>query len=327
MIKRIISAASRGLAIPARIGFNILTRRNYPRLYRTTEWSIGIYRGSSPFDLSDPPDIHNPVMTAAQVTDVKAEFVADPFMIKEGTTWYMFFEVLNMLNGLGEIGMATSDDGYKWTYQSMVLREPFHLSYPLIFKWQDEFYMIPESGAANRIALYKAKKFPYGWEYAATILDGQFTDHVIFRHDDLWWLLSGSDPQISHMLRLFYADHLPGPWQEHIKSPIFTNNTRTTRPAGGAMAGVALATENKIIRYAQDCSTSYGSKVNAFLINQLSKTEYSESAFAGNPILQPGQSTWKMHGMHHINAHEIAPGQWLACVDGYKRKLILEAEY
>src|SRR5271169_5965132 len=126
MNKRIISAASRGLAIPGRIGFNIITRRTFPRLYRTTEWSIGISRGSSPFDLSDPPDIPDPVMTAAQVTDVKAEFVADPFMIKEGTTWYMFFEVLNMLNGLGEIGMAISDDGCKWTYQSIVLREPFH---------------------------------------------------------------------------------------------------------------------------------------------------------------------------------------------------------
>jgi hypothetical protein len=322
MSKKIISLISRGVAIPARIAFNIISRRNFPRMSRASEWSIGIYRGSSPFDLSDPRDIQNPVLTAAQVTDVKADFVADPFMIKEGTTWHMFFEVMNSLNGKGEIGLATNSDGRKWTYQNIVLREPFHLSYPLVFKWQGEHYLIPESIAANRIALYKAKKFPCVWEYTATLLEGEFADHVIFRQHDVWWLLTGGDPRLNDTLRLFHADRLPGPWHEHVKSPVVSNNARTARPAGRA-----LAMENKIIRYAQDCSTAYGRKVNAFLIDQLSKTDYSESAFVGNPILQPGKSAWNMHGMHHVDAHETAPGQWLACVDGYKRKLIMEAEY
>jgi len=261
------------------------------------------------------------VLTAAQVTDVKADFVADPFMIKEGKIWHMFFEVMNSLNGKGEIGVAISSDGLKWTYQSIVLREPFHLSYPLIFKWEGEYYLIPESGAANRLALYKAKKFPYVWEYAEILLEGEFADHAIFRQNDVWWLFVGGNPRLNDTLRLFHADHLLGPWREHIKSPVVSKNAGIARPAGGV-----LAMENKIIRYAQDCSMAYGKKVNAFLINQLSRMDYSESAFAGNPILQPG-SSWNMHGMHHIDAHEITPGQWLACVDGYKRKLMVEAEY
>jgi hypothetical protein len=322
MSKKIISLISRGLAIPTRIAFNILSRRNFPKVSRISEWSIGIYRGSSPFDLSDPQDIQNPVLTAAQVTDVKADFVADPFMIKEGTTWHMFFEVMNSLSGKGEIGLATSSDGRKWTYQNIVLRESFHLSYPLVFKWEGEFYMIPESSTANRIALYKAKKFPCAWEYAAALLEGGFADHAIFRQHDVWWLLAGGNPSLNNTLRLFHADYLLGPWHEHVKSPVVSNNAHIARPAGGmVMMG------NKIIRYAQDCSTAYGSKVNAFLINQLSKTDYSESALPKNPILQSGQSAWNMHGMHHMDAHEIAPGQWLACVDGYKRKLVMEAEY
>jgi hypothetical protein len=322
MSDKIGSFISRCLTVPARIVFNIIKRRNFPRISRASEWSIGIYRGSSPFDLADPQDIHNPVLTAAQVTDVKADFVADPFMIKEGTIWHMFFEVFNSLGGKGEIGLATSSDGCAWTYQSIVLREPFHLSYPLIFKWQQDYYLIPESAAANRIALYKAKHFPLVWEYAATLLEGQFTDHAIFRHDDVWWLLAGGDLRRNNLLRLFHADHLTGPWSEHVKSPVVSNNARAARPAGRA-----LVMEKQIIRYAQDCSTAYGSQVNAFLINRLLKTDYSEQAFAGNPILQPGQSSWKMHGMHHVDAHEITPGQWMACVDGYKRKLIMEAEY
>ncbi|PYK99714.1 MAG: hypothetical protein DME19_07665 [Verrucomicrobia bacterium] len=80
------------------------------------DWSIGIYKGTSPLDFFDSPDVPNPVLTAGAVTDVKAEFVADPFWIKEDSSWYMFFEVMNGVVGHGEIGLATSTDGYRWKY-------------------------------------------------------------------------------------------------------------------------------------------------------------------------------------------------------------------
>ncbi len=60
-----------------------------------SEWSIGIYAGTSPLDLL-PHGRSNPVLTARDVTDVPAAFVADPFMIKNGPRWYMFFEVFNV---------------------------------------------------------------------------------------------------------------------------------------------------------------------------------------------------------------------------------------
>jgi hypothetical protein len=322
MTKKLKKIVSSGLKIPARIAFNIITRRSYPKGSRASEWSIGIYKGASPLAMTEATDIHNPVLTATHVTDVKADFVADPFMIKEGGTWFMFFEVLNSLRNKGEIGVATSPDARRWTYVGICLREPFHLSYPQVFKWQGELYMIPEGGGGKQMVLYKAKKFPTVWEPAAVLLDGEFTDHSLFRFHDTWWLFAGCDPLLNNILRLFHAENLTGPWQEHVKSPILSNDPRHTRPAGAA---VVMGKE--IIRFAQDCAEAYGSKVYAFVIDRLSKTEYRERPFPGNPILQPGPSVWQMHGMHHINPHEIAPGQWIACVDGYKRKLRVEAEY
>src|SRR5215471_15310209 len=78
-------------------------------------WSIGIYSGRSPFELSSAAS--NPVLSAGDVTDVPARFVADPFMIKVDGLWHMFFEVLNNQNDRGEIGMAVSRDGLGWQYQ------------------------------------------------------------------------------------------------------------------------------------------------------------------------------------------------------------------
>ena len=50
------------------------------------KWSIGIFTGSSPFDLSADDSASNPVICAADVTDGQANFVADPFMVREGDT-------------------------------------------------------------------------------------------------------------------------------------------------------------------------------------------------------------------------------------------------
>src|SRR5438045_8028042 len=106
-------------------------------------WSIAIYCGDSPFELK--PVRGQPVLTKDNVTNMPAAFVADPFMIQRDHTWYMFFEVMNAETGRASINLANSDNGHEWTYKQIVLDEPFHLSYPYVFAWQDEHYMVPET--------------------------------------------------------------------------------------------------------------------------------------------------------------------------------------
>lgn len=90
------------------------------RLITKSIWSIGIYVGENSYEFSSPENIDNPVLTANDVTDVSAEFVADPFMVYEGGEWFMFFEVMNANNQQGDIGLATSSDGFNWTYKQII---------------------------------------------------------------------------------------------------------------------------------------------------------------------------------------------------------------
>lgn len=113
--------------------------RGIPFVGTQTEFSIGIYVGESPFHFVPCSGTSNPVLTNKDVTDVNALFVADPFMAKEGSEWYMFFEVMNKTDHKGEIGLAISSDGIEWNYKQIVLSEPFHLSYPYVFKWEGNF--------------------------------------------------------------------------------------------------------------------------------------------------------------------------------------------
>ena len=42
----------------------------------------------------------------------------------------------------GDIGAAvSSDDGITWQHLGIVLDEPWHLSYPFVFSWQDQVRM------------------------------------------------------------------------------------------------------------------------------------------------------------------------------------------
>jgi hypothetical protein len=275
-------------------------------------WSIGIFSGPKLNGLK--PASEMPVLSAEQVTDIPAEFVADPFMINVNSAWYMFFEVMNAQTGRGEIGLAKSVNGTRWDYEQIVLSEPFHLSYPHVFCADSEYFMLPESYEANSTRLYRAVSFPTKWEPVKNILEGEWVDSSVFFFDGLWWLLSNPLMPPNRILKLFYATSIVGPWRHHPMSPLISGNNRIARGAGRV-----IVVDNRPIRFAQDCFPFYGTSVRAFQITALTTSTYAEHEIEGSPILGPGQQSWNQSGMHHIDAHLTGNG-WFACVDGWRHE-------
>lgn len=280
----------------------------------TQIWAIGIYAGSSPYILDNAPGIANPVLTHNDVSDVPALFVADPFMMRMGRFWYMFMEVMNARTGKGEIGLALSEDTVRWSYQGIVLDEPFHLSYPYVFEYQGEQYMIPESYEARRVTLYRAKRFPSKWVWLETLLEGEcLVDSSVIRVNGRWWMFVQSSPRPRHdTLRLYSASRLTGPWEEHPASPIVEGAPHAARPAGRV-----ILHEGRVMRFAQDCRTAYGLAVRAFEVITLTPDAYEERLIGPGPILAGSGAGWNADGMHHVDPHQLAEGHWIACVDGW----------
>jgi len=285
-------------------------------------WSIGIYSGSSFDNLHPVQEVSNPVLSPSDVTDVKADYVADPFMIKRGGSWYMFFEVVNALSNQGDIGLAMSEDGLHWEYKQIVLDEPFHLSYPYVFKWKNEYYMVPESAEAKSLMLYKAEDFPFEWKMEKVLLEGLYADSSLLFYDDTWWIFTCTEPYTHGTMNLYYSDNLLGPWISHPDNPIIKNDANRARPGGRV-----IIFGDTIIRFAQDCQPTYGKLLNAYEITKLTRTQYEEREWATNPILQPGRYGWNGHGMHTIDPYKLDSGTWLACVDGYRKYFTIQIEY
>jgi hypothetical protein len=276
-------------------------------------WEIGILGGGSPLHWMSDDRWTNPALTARKVTDIKADFVADPFMIWNNGVWCLFFEALRKDTETGEIGLAVSTDLLDWQYQQIVMRESFHLSYPYVFEWDGSNYMIPETLGAEEIRLYKSHDFPRDWRLHCSLLPGQHADPSIFRYEDRWWMFTCDTPYAHRSLRLYGAARLEGPWEEHPRSPIVANDARFSRPAGRI-----VTYDGRLIRFAQDCSKQYGGQVWAFEITSLDRVSYSERLASAIPVIGAGiQGHWQTSRMHHIDVHANSAGDWIACVDGW----------
>jgi hypothetical protein len=304
------------------VGVIVVAKRGIPFVSQREQWTIGIYRGNSPFSFNNPLNRINPVLKAEHVTDVSAKFVADPFILKEGKTWYLFFEVYNNDTQQGDLAVATSNNSWIWHYQQIVIDEPFHLSYPYVFKWEDEYYLIPESFEANSIRLYKAENFPTKWSFVDTLVEGRdFVDNSIAYFNNKWWLFASTTS--NDTLYLYYADNLGGPWMEHPESPIVDGNNHIARPSGRV-----LVYQDRIYRYTMDVDPPFGThQILALEITSITPTSYSEKLVQEDPILVASGSGWNGQAMHQLDPVQIGPNSWIAAVDGFGKYPIFGWNY
>lgn len=252
------------------------------------------------------------VLCASDVSDVNASFVADPFMIRHNDRWSMFFEVFDQRRRRGAIGLAQSANLLKWQYNQIVIEEPFHLSYPNVFQANGDYFMVVETLGRDCISLYHATSFPIDWTFVRALVPGKYADPTIVWHDDRWYLFACATPYEHDTLCLFSAQDLEGDWTEHPASPLIISDARRARPAGRI-----VRSNGRLFRYAQDCVAAYGANVWAFSIGTLNENEYSEQEALPAPLFSAGAERWNQGGLHHVDAHRISPGTWVACVDGW----------
>jgi len=275
---------------------------------KQSAWTLGIYTGPSPLQLAPAPEVKNPVLAAADVSDIKVDAVAHPFMVIKDKRYYLFFTAKDLKSDQGGIGLAESGDGLHWKFRRTVIREPFVQSHPFVLEWQHEYYLIPEAHTQTSIRLYKATAFPEEWKYVGNLLEGDhFISPTLARYKNLWWLFTS--PSGNDTLRLFYASDFKGPWKEHPLSPIVKKDLRTARPAGRP-----FVLDGALYRLGQDCYPTYGRAVRAFRITDISPTTYAET-MVERPVVEASGKGWNSDGMHHVDAHPMGKGRWIAVVD------------
>jgi hypothetical protein len=242
-------------------------------------------------------------------------FVADPFVVQDDDgCHHMFFEVRNSeASPTAVIGHAESDDGLTWTYDQVVFETDTHLSFPHVFRQQNDYYMIPDQRYEKGvITLYRATEFPTGWQPVATVqkLNRRTSDNVLCHYDDRWWCFLGY--RSSGALYVYYADQLTtDDWTPHINNPVVENRPEAARPGGRP-----LIRDDHIIIFYQNTKDIYGTSVSAYKITELSRVGFSDEPLEPVPLLSGiGGLGWNAGRMHHIDPW-YNDGRFYCAVDG-----------
>lgn len=205
-------------------------------------------------------------------------FYADPFLFKKDNLNYLFFEDFRFESSKGVIGCKILDRYGRPLSESVVLEKPYHLSYPFLFEWSGEIWMLPETSSNGTIQLYRSKCFPEKWQCEKVLMkDVSARDTTLMFHGDRFWLftnmdeMGGSPSTRWNKLFLFYSDSPLGKWVPHPHNPVITDISRA-RPAGKI-----FEEGGDLIRPSQDCSRRYGSAIQFGKIEVLNEYEYRES--------------------------------------------------
>ena len=268
-------------------------------LQRRPDWTIACARGRSPFDLEPARQV------LETVPGLRTKFVADPFLAHDAGQWHMFFEAQGFAR-VGVIAHAHSRDGMLWQATGVALQEEFHLSYPLVVREGDGWWMIPEARHSGAVRLYHADPFPSRWRHHADLLPYGLADPTVFQHGGRWRMFATERGERDR-LRLFCSDELTTGWEEHPCSPV------TESPDPARCGGRPFVIDGRLWRIAQDGRLRYGERLLAIEVVALTDTQYLEGET--RVLREPGGARWDRFGTHHLDTAEGVDGM-IAVVDG-----------
>ncbi|KAK4431074.1 Glucosamine inositolphosphorylceramide transferase 1 [Sesamum alatum] len=295
-------------------------------------WSVGVFYGNSPFSLkpieamniwkdkSSAWPVANPVITCASLSDAgfPSNFVADPFLYLQGDVLYMFFETKNSITTQGDIGVAQSiDKGATWQLLGIALDEDWHLSYPYVFDYNGNIYMMPEGSEKGDLRLYRATDFPLKWTLDKIILKRPLVDSFIIPHEGKFWLFgsdnSGIGTKRNGRLEIWHSSSPLGPWKPHKKNPVYN----TKESMGARNAGRPFVYNGNLYRIGQDCGETYGRRTRIFKVEVLTTDEFKEGEV---PLSVEesvkGRNAWNGARHHHMDIQQLSSGEWIAVLDG-----------
>ena len=151
--------------------------------YSTYYFTIALRRRAKENILTSPAFEAEHVMPATYKV-----WQADPILVDDGQKTYLFYEAVSKEKGRIEVAEVNPDCTV--SKSRVILEDDCHYSYPFVFRHNQEWYMIPESSAAEEVRLYKAHEFPYEWHLEQVLLRQKSVDTTVYEKDGEWYLLT-----------------------------------------------------------------------------------------------------------------------------------------
>ena len=245
------------------------------------------------------------------ITPPKDRFWADPFIVARDNKYYVFIEEFPYATQKGHISLIVMNKDGSFEPPVRVLEAPYHLSYPFVFEFESNLYLIPESSANRTVELYKCTAFPLKWEFQRNLMNNcEVVDTTLFQWQGRWWMFlnqiqtegaSSWDELFLHYSDSPFSDN----WTPHQRNPV-VSDARSARPAGRL-----FVRDGRLYRPSQNCSGRYGYGFNICEITKLTETEYEEK------IVSRVEPKWDKNV---VSTHTINYEDGLTIIDGQLRR-------
>lgn len=259
-------------------------------------WNIGVIHADvatvAGLNGSDAQD--QALRSAAWMPEMPGRFFADPFpRLRPDGSIEILCEDLAWKVGRGEIARVPYRDG-RFGRPELVLRTPFHLSYPFPWEHAEPATFVPEHSAAGDLSIYRAETNGPA-QRLRTIFEGPpVIDPTFLLHDGrLWLFCTHPGPGENRDLHIYHANGIDGPWQAHASNPVKRD------AVGSRPAGQFINHDGAIFRVGQDCSGYYGRGIIVFRVEELGPERYVEERVA--QVYPPAGSPYA-YGLHTLSS-------------------------
>lgn len=198
-------------------------------------------------------------------------WLADPFIFEKDDIVYIFYEAFDLIERKGKIAYSIMKNNGSFTEPTIILNEKYHLSFPYIFEYKNDIYIMPESSSDYRVKLFKATLFPNQWEPADIILPDIYACDSIF--------ITNKEERYLHINEMYHNTPNGSYSSCWVKNYIYKlNGFKTQLEAikisegdyGIRNAGKSFYIGNKLYRPGQDCrNNQYGKGIVLFEIETI----------------------------------------------------------
>jgi hypothetical protein len=199
-------------------------------------------------------------------------YFADGFALKAEGRLLLVFEDYDYRKRRARLSSSWyAERESEFSVPTSILEEPWHLSYPFLFKADGQTWCMPESLSHGAIELYRFDQVTGKLLQHKTLIKGvAAADPTLVFHQNHWYLFFTPAYATNVELHIWHADTLDGPFAPHELNPVKADISNS-RPAGAF-----FTLDGKLYRPAQDCSHTYGGRVVINEVKLLTDAEFLE---------------------------------------------------
>jgi hypothetical protein len=265
----------------------ILERLKYFFFTVHNDWQIGIVKSNlNTFVFSN---------SFPKVNWIKSDFnvyQADPFGIEKNGNLYLFYEEFIKEKDYAVLKCSVFDSILKKIDERVILDDGSHKSFPFVFENEGKFYLMPESGALDKLMVYECVEFPFNWRKERVILNLPCSDAILKKLGNEWLLFytKSNQKDENETLYLRASSQLFGNWENETER-IVNKELFSSRNAGDIHE-----IDGIFYRFTQNCKNFYGESIVVKQITNFEPQSYSEKFFCEKILPE------KCNGFHTLNS-------------------------